>query len=121
MWIMTPAFGFLSVVQKPGDAKTHLTVRGRSRDHLEAFVNAIPEKERKGLEILEGAGTDYMFRVRVPRAIAVWTLMEEANNIDYSNFKSECGRRGLDSSWQHALHDIWDVHWNYQQKVLGVG
>lgn len=116
MWIMTPAFGFLSVVQKPGDDNTHLTIRARGRKHIEAFVNAIPKEEREGIKIQEGAGTDYEYRVRVPKAVAVWTLMQEANNIDYSNFKNECAKQGQDPDWMHALHHIWNIHYEYQER-----
>jgi hypothetical protein len=111
---MTPTFGFLSIVRKPEDDDNTLTVRSRSKAHLQSFIDQIPEKERGGIEIQVGGGTDYGFRTKVPKNIVAWVLAEQATNIDYSNFKSQCSRQGMDGRWLNALHDIWDVHYGYQ-------
>ena len=113
MWIQSPTFGFLSIVQKPGDSsKDVLTVRSRSRDHLQAFIDLAPEPE--AFKIQEGGGTDYAFRVKMPKTLVGQLLLESATNIDYSNFKNEC-HRTLDDNWCSVLSRFWSLHYDYQE------
>lgn len=79
MWIFTPT-SFLSIVQKPGDAKAGtLTVRGRVAGDIEAVF---PDSS-----VEEGGGTDYRFRARISREQVAKALYDQVMGIDYSNFK----------------------------------
>jgi hypothetical protein len=103
MWLMTTD-GFFSVVQKNPADKDWLTVRARSREDLERMLR----RTRFDKEITDDQGTDYPFRVRLPR----WLVEEIATNyvkaITYRNFKDEVkAKRG----WHHAnvFGRIWGV------------
>ena len=83
-------------------------VRARLRSHLEAL------KERfDGLlgdcEIQESTGTDYAFRLFVPKSAWVNVLAGIAEETDYDNFKSEVARHQgkAGAAYEHSLHDVW--------------
>ena len=113
MWIMHPEFGFLSIVKKPEDQDT-LTVRSRSRAHLEAFLDSAGNTPGPN-DIQENAGTDYAFRAVLPQELVANMLEEHVLGIDYSNFKSESKNRGQPSRWLEALGRIWRVHFSFQR------
>ncbi len=81
MWIFTPK-GFYSIVQKqPGDL---LTVRARS---LSDILNFCDDCAIDPHEIDKTSGTDYAFRVCVPRPVFAEWLTNQAESINYANFK----------------------------------
>lgn len=112
MWIMHPSFGFLSVVQKAEDPSHILTVRARSRNHLEEFLHPFDDE----YPVIEGAGTDYAFRAKVPLSVVREKMIHAVENIDYSNFKDECKKRGQPKSWLRRLANIWREHFQFQQQ-----
>lgn len=68
MWIFTPK-SFLSVVKKPGDVEAGtLTVRGRVAGDIEAMFPSA--------NVVEGGGTDYRFRARMPRELVAKVIQE---------------------------------------------
>lgn len=94
MWL----FGknnFLSIV-KDKDNPNRLLVRGRLRGDIEAMF---PEAE-----VIEGAGTDYLFRAFVDRTTVVNAVADTVSNIDYTNFKNANNK-----SRQEHLMDAWQV------------
>lgn len=105
MWLLTP-FGFFSVVRKPRDvAEGRLTIRSRVRADLEA----LRETCLPGMgEIVEGAGTDYRYRARVPRAELGLAMANLVSGIDYENFKDEVKHR-QGSSRAQAYAEVWGV------------
>lgn len=105
MWLLTP-FGFFSVVRKPQDvAEGQLTIRSRVRADLEA----LRETCLPGMgEIVEGAGTDYRYRARVPRAELGLAMANLVSGIDYENFKDEVKHR-QGSSRAQAYAEVWSV------------
>ncbi len=83
MWFFT-AFGFFSVVQKPGERD--LTVRARVEDDLKALkAGYVPSLG----EIREGEGTDYRYRANVSHEALAEGIRKAVMDIRYSNFK-EC-------------------------------
>jgi hypothetical protein len=84
MWIVS-RHGFFSVVKKPSCAPDELEVRARCKRDLERLKEITGIKAR----ILENAGTDYLFRIRMKREIWAKFLADEAMSIDYPNFKDE--------------------------------
>ena len=87
MWLLTN-FGFFSTVKKPGEQ--HLTVRARSGGDLDR----LRERYRPSLgPTLEGVGTDYRYRAVASTEEVANAMTEIVRELDYSNFKSEVGRR----------------------------
>jgi hypothetical protein len=117
MWLFTK-YGFFSVVaaRKPDGKRLtsqldphQLMVRARVRQHLanlqERFAGL------RDLTVAEEDGTDYRFRLIVPKPIWSTVNRELAEEIDYGNFKGVCERSSLvDKPYTHALHEVWDVH-----------
>ena len=96
MWIFL-SDSMLSVVQKPGDTNAGtLTVRGRIKGDIErAFPDA---------KVTEGAGTDYRYRVTIPREQVAKAMYDQVMALDYSNFK--------DTVKDRARHDAYLRCWS---------
>lgn len=116
MWIMHPKFGFLSIVEKPESAPGLLTIRARSREHLEAFLDGLDPKKVSVPPIRENAGTDYAFRCVLHRKTVGKLIGHYVADIDYANFKDECKRQGQPKSWLRRLANIWNQHFQYQRQ-----
>ncbi len=105
MWLITN-FGFFSVVEKPGDKKAGLlTVRARAKADLEHLKERyLPSMGA----IVENAGTDYPYRVQIPRDTLAIAMLRLTQEIDYSNFKSSVSKvQGHERSGLY--HDVWDT------------
>src|ERR1035437_7733921 len=116
MWIFT-RYGFVSVAcasKKNGniDQET-VMVRARSRQHLVNLQERFPDTELGNAEILSAAGTDYEFRVILPKGKWVSILCELAMEQTWSNFKNESSRfatvKKMTHGYVNVLHDIWHV------------
>ena len=85
-------------------------VRARVRSHLEALKQRFADL-LGDCEIQASAGTDYAFRLFVPKAAWVQVLSALADEIDYDNFKSEVARHQGPAGvhYERALHDVWSV------------
>jgi hypothetical protein len=84
MWIFTES-GFYSIVQKPEDVLTGtLTVRARSLEDMQNLCHQMGMSESR---IQHNTGTDYPYRVRVPRSVFRSWLSAQGDLIDYPNFK----------------------------------
>jgi hypothetical protein len=100
MWLLTN-FGFFSTVQKPGEQE--LTVRARSAGDLDR----LRERYLPGLgPTVDGAGTDYRYRALVGREELANAMAEIVRDLDYSNFKSEVGRR-MGQGRSHTYSRVW--------------
>lgn len=99
MWIMSPR-GFVSIVRKdcPPD---HLLVRARRRQDLEALF--------PGADIIEGAGTDYQFRARIPQLEVINVISRELLELDYSNHKN--------ATEDDALHSAYSAVWSAMARL----
>lgn len=87
---------FLSIVQKTDD-KDKLTVRARVKGDIEAvFPDA---------KVVEGAGTDYRFRAKIPRAQVAKAMFDRVMALDYSNFKSSV----IDPKRHDVYMQVWDI------------
>ena len=98
MWVFTST-GFVSAVRK-ADRPDVITVRSRDRKSLE------PLATKAKVEIKVSPYGDYPYRAFVePAAFTEW-VAEQANEMDYDNFKNKVAKtRGYD--YTHALHDVW--------------
>ena len=123
MWIFTK-YGFYSAVcARQGDGShgqpvdpDRIMVRARVRSHLEAlrdrFADLISDNEIK-----EFVGTDYAFRIFVPKTVWSQVVAELTSELGYDNFKSEVARhQGSDgAAYEHSLHDVWSVMYGLQK------
>jgi hypothetical protein len=102
MWLFTTA-GFFSAVAL--DTRV-LKVRTRAKRHLENLktLDLIP----KDIEIIEGGGTDYPYRVLLTTTQWMKVVEHFAGEIDYGNFKGAVGKTG-DLDYIEALHRTWSV------------
>ena len=98
MWVFTNT-GFVSAVRKH-DRPNVITVRSRDRKSLE------PLAEKANVEIKVSPYGDYPYRAFVdPAGFTEW-VAEQANEIDYDNFKNQVAKtRGYDVV--DALHNVW--------------
>lgn len=107
MWILT-TFGFFSVVSDSDDPE-RLLVRARVRADLEA----LRDQYLDGLEIVEGAGTDYRYRAYMSRADFERVAARLAADIDYSNFKNAVAKR-QGSKRAHIYGEVWSTLYELQ-------
>ena len=104
MWIQT-TIGFFSIVQKPEDvAGDTLTVRARSRDHIEALKLAYLQESGP---IQVGGATDYPYRIVAPRHAVEDAMTMVVAAIDYINFKDAVGEH--DPLAEEVYHEVWEV------------
>jgi len=117
MWIFTKHGFFSAVCARQGDGKhgkpvdpDRIMVRGRVRSHLEALKEQFPDRLGQ-CDIQESVGTDYAFRLFVPKSAWVQVLAGLAEETDYDNFKSEVARTQgkAGAAYEHALHEVWAV------------
>lgn len=62
-------------------------------------------------EIMEFSGTDYAYRIFVPKPIWAQVLVGLTEEMDYDNFKSKVARHqgSTGADYEHSLHDVWSV------------
>jgi hypothetical protein len=62
-------------------------------------------------DIQESAGTDYAYRLFVPKSAWTQVVAGLAEETDYDNFKSEVahhqGKEG--AAYERSLHEVWSV------------
>ena len=126
MWIFTK-YGFYSAVcARQGDGRhgqpvdpDRIMVRARDRAHLEALIAKFPEQ--LGLsEIKAFPGTDYAYRIFVPKAAWSRVLSALGDDLDYDNFKTAVGNHQGYNDYEHSLHKVWQIMYDLQEqsKVL---
>ena len=118
MWIFTKK-GFVSIVEDRNDPNC-LLVRSRIKGDLERiFKNALGSVHA---EVSETPDADYRFRVFLPRDLVASTIREEAQDIDYDNFKNGYRDNGDVPAAQRSLchnhmHDVWGAMMNAQREA----
>ena len=93
----------LSIVQKPDDKDT-LTVRARIKGDIEAVF---PEAK-----VIEGAGTDYRFRAKLPRELVAKAMFDRVMDLNASNFKASV----KDRKRHDAYLAVWRAMYGYQER-----
>ena len=121
MWLFTK-YGFYSVVcARQGDGRlgrpvdtNRVMVRARVRDHLEALIGRFQD-QLGAAEIQAFPGSDYAWRIFVPKQSWTTAVAALAEEVDYDNFKSAVAHmRGRDG-YEQALHDVWEVMYRLQR------
>jgi hypothetical protein len=98
MWIYTKT-AFLSIVEDKNSTASRPTflVRGRFKGDIESMF---PEAK-----VIEGAGTDYLYRAFMDRDLVVSRVRQYmAEELDYTNFKNSV-ENGPDR--QTVYGDVW--------------
>lgn len=121
MWLFTK-YGFYSVVcarKGFGEAgqpidPDRLMVRVRARTHLEQLQARFPSL--KECQIESFPGSDYPFRLFVPKAVWAEVMKELAEDSDYSNFKSAVAREPNSQTYEDCLHDVWTTMRRLERK-----
>jgi hypothetical protein len=116
MWIFT-RYGFFSIAcaekQGGGTDEDKVMVRARMREHLNSLRERFPDTSLSTAPILTHAGTDYMFRIIVPKTEWAAILSELAMELNWRNSKSEAAKfareKGTSHHYIEALHDVWSI------------
>ena len=117
MWLFTKHGFFSAVCARQGDGShaqpvdpDRIMVRARVRSHLEALKERFADL-LADCEINEFAGTDYAYRVFMPKSVWSQVLVGLNEEMDYDNFKSKVARhQGSDGAdYEHSLHEVWSV------------
>ncbi|MFZ4629529.1 MAG: hypothetical protein ACOYNR_14475 [Blastocatellia bacterium] len=123
MWIFTKHGFYSAVCARQGDGghgqpvdPDRVMVRVRLRQHLEALQHRFPEL-LSSYEIQEFQGTDYAYRIFLPKRVWSEVLAGLGEETDYDNFKSAvaCHQGAPGAAYEHALHDIWSVMYRLQR------
>ena len=121
MWLFS-RYGFFSVacahVQPGGTGRLNadlLMVRARQRRHLENLKHRF--QALSNYEIVTNIGTDYRYRILVPKSVWSSVVAELVGEQTWSNFKDETARfLGPECrDYQDSLHRIWSVLMELQQ------
>lgn len=117
MWVFMENGTFYSAVTDYEDSNIMWV---RARDLRSAEILA----EWADTEVLTGMGTDYDYRVVIPRD--TWAAFVEHNvrGAKATNFKSEVAKNvgyQKGKKWLDALHDTWAIWWEYQKDTSRVG
>lgn len=108
MWLFT-RYGFFSI----SVSDESVWVRARAAGHLRNLCG------RFGLDsssIIEGAGTDYAYRIRLDRETWEGIVLALAKEQDWSNFKNEAARFNKYGDYVKSLHRVWDLMYELQEK-----
>ncbi len=110
MWIFT-LDGFFSAVQDRNDPG-QIMVRSRLRVDLEKMLARLEMKET---EILAWVGTDYAYRVFIPRSAWRGYLEMMSDGLDYTNFKAAVVEH-QDQGRSAAYYSVWRRLYDWQEQ-----
>lgn len=119
MWLFT-RYGFFSAAcaleENGAIDKDTIMVRSRAKRHL---LNLKKRFSGLSTDILVDSGTDYRYRMIIPKSQWAEVVSEIASEQTWSNFKNEAARfarvNGDPTGYVHALHDIWGTMYELQQ------
>lgn len=117
MWLFTKHGFYSAVCARQGDGShrqpvdpDRIMVRARVRSHLESLKSQFNDL-LGDCDIREFAGTDYAYRIFVPKSVWSQVLIGLNEEMDYDNFKSEVARHqgSVGADYEHSLHKVWSV------------
>ena len=123
MWIFTKHGFYSAVCARQGDGgygqpvdPDRIMVRVRLRQHLEALQHRFPVLLSR-YDIQEFQGTDYAYRIFLPKKVWSEVLAGLGEETDYDNFKSAvaCHQGEDGAAYEHALHNVWSVMYRLQK------
>jgi hypothetical protein len=125
MWIFTK-YGFFSAVCARMSETSRVVdpnlimVRARVRNHLEALKKRF-STFLYPVEIKEFVGSDYAYRLFIPKSVWAKMVADLAKEIDYDNFKSEVADFNdlllgeSAEAYSESLHRVWEVMFELQE------
>lgn len=117
MWVFFTE-GFVSIVAHR-DKPVTMLVRARAREHLEAFVRAsVQACWVAEVDIQHTPDADYEWRCEMFAYVVSSTVGHLAAMVDkdhVTNFKAH--NKVSDPAWRDALHDVWGVCHDYQERA----
>lgn len=112
MWILL-SDAFFSIVESEYE-KDILVVRARMEEDIPRVFNVKPE------DLLEDIGTDYKFRIYLPRLRVAKRIQEEVESIDYTNFKDSISHGTTVDKERHGIYSsIWSILFRWQTDRYG--
>lgn len=117
MWIFTKYGFFSTVCAREGDGsrrdpidESTIAVRARSRHHLQSLLSRF-KNELGSPEIKTYVGSDYQYRVFVPKENWKTVCDALADELDYDNFKKEVSKSHSGEAFKYCevLHKVWGV------------
>ena len=117
MWIFTK-YGFFSIAcANKAESReidpSVVMVRARLKMHLQNLQERFKDTNIAKLAIDSSAGTDYKYRIVMPKSEWVSALSEMATEQTWRNFKNEASLfqrvHNLSRRYVDALHEIWGV------------
>jgi hypothetical protein len=87
-------------------------VRARQKRELETLLKRLDGED---LEILAWTGSDYAYRVFMPRQMWLQYLEEMGQELNYTNFKARALPAG-DYGRSDAYHRVWGVMRDWQDQ-----
>jgi hypothetical protein len=125
MWIITERGEFLSeVTSRDG---THRVIRARDKKSIrgvEEFINAIRDGKGEPVEMLEGAGTDYQYRISCTHDEWIEFVSNRAETGTGTNHKNAVAAAlGKDKgrAFLTAMMETWTIWYAYQETLLRRG
>ena len=104
MWLLTPQ-GFFSAVVS-ADSEADLLIRTRHRDDVDNLNASLRALGFAAKPLIAYAGSDYAWRIVVPKNEWVAFLAQQVDDLQYDNFKSEVTKtQGI------KRHDIYMRVW----------
>jgi hypothetical protein len=121
VWVFT-RYGFFSIAcaqHQDGtiDSNT-VMVRARLKEHLQNLKDRFPLSDLGKAQILNSVGTDYKYRIILPKDEWAKILADLATEQSWSNFKNETSRfarlEKVTNAYVSALHKIWGIMFDLQ-------
>lgn len=115
MWVFTK-YGFFSIAcarNSNGEVgQDTVMVRARGDEHPRNLQERFPGTVIAAAKIQINRGTDYKFRIIVPKRDWLSALSEMASEQSWSNFKNEAASfarlKKQGSAYLQALHQVWE-------------
>lgn len=125
MWMFTTLGFFSATCARKAAGKGALDpeliqVRARVRQHLVNLQAFLPDLLGHR-EILELSGTDYRYRLILPKKDWSAAVAALTNATAYGNFKNACNTKAaaVGDAYVHALHNVWSTMFALQQSPAG--
>ncbi|MBX3472870.1 MAG: hypothetical protein KF754_00625 [Planctomycetes bacterium] len=125
MWLFTTLGFFSATCARKSAGKGAMDpdliqVRARVRQHLVNLQKFLPDLLGHR-EILELGGTDYRYRVILPKKDWSAAVAAMSNATAYGNFKNTChtNAAAVGDGYVHALHMVWSTMFALQQSPAG--
>jgi hypothetical protein len=105
MWLFAKE-GFLSIVENRNN-KDQFLVRARIKGDIEKYF---PDSK-----VIEGGGTDYLYRAFIPKSEVLAVVSKMVCDIDYDNYKANIS----DSRRRHNFYvRVWTVMQSMQDRLM---